>query len=253
MTSIEWTELTWNPITGCTKISPGCANCYAERNAKRMRTSVPQYRNVVNSQGWTGKIELVESKLLEPLHRQQPTMYFVNSMSDLFHKGVPIEFIKEVFKVMNKTPRHTYQILTKRSKRLKEIAPQLDWSANIWMGVSVENQNTVHRVNYLREVPCAVRFLSCEPLLGSLQLDLQDIHWVIAGGESGPGFREMNLDWAREIRDQCVYSGVAFFFKQVGGRTSKTGGRLLDDRTWSEMPSVQNSFQRQKNLGGIPP
>ncbi|MGA9378992.1 MAG: phage Gp37/Gp68 family protein [Phormidium sp.] len=245
-TTIEWVQNpdgtkgeTWNPIVGCTKISPGCTHCYAETMAKRLKAmGMQHYQDVVSDRGWTGKLQLVESALNKPLKRQKPTVYFVNSMSDLFHEEVPIDFLKQVFEVIGKTPWHVYQILTKRHEHLRKLAPQLQWHENIWMGVSVENQNYVHRVDYLREVPAKIRFLSCEPLLGSLQLNLTDIDWVIVGGESGVKHRPMQLEWAQSIRDQCQEADVAFFFKQWGGRTPKAGGRLLDDQIWDEMPKA---------------
>jgi protein gp37 len=245
-TTIEWVQNpdgtkgeTWNPIVGCTKVSPGCAHCYAETMAKRLKAmGMEQYQDVVSDKGWTGKIQMVDSVLKKPLKRQKPTVYFVNSMSDLFHEKVPISFLQEVFEIIRQTPWHVYQILTKRHERLQQLSAQLEWHENIWMGVSVENQNYVHRVDYLRQVPAKVRFLSCEPLLGPLELNLTDIHWVIVGGESGLKHRPMQLEWAQSIRDQCQEADVAFFFKQWGGRTPKVGGRLLDEQIWDEMPEA---------------
>ncbi len=179
---------------------------------------------------------LHENRLEGPTHWRKPSRIFVNSMSDLFHKDVPIEFLEKVFDVMGKTPQHTYQILTKRHQRLVELVPELEWHKNIWMGVSVENQNYVNRIDCLRQVPAKVRFLSCEPLLGPLELDLTDIHWVIVGGESGAKHRPIKEEWVRSIQEQCQDAGVAFFFKQWGGRTPKTGGRLLDGKVWDKMP-----------------
>lgn len=226
-TGIEWTDRTWNPTTGCDKVSPGCTHCYAEAITKRFPKNFPDGFNLT----------LHPKRLEEPKHWRKPTRIFVNSMSDLFHEKVPVEFLKEVFEVIRETPWHMYQILTKRPERLIELAPQLEWHKNIWMGVSVENQNYVHRIDYLRQIPATVRFLSCEPLLGSLQLNLTDIHWVIVGGESGSKHRPMQVEWAQNIREQCQTANVAFFFKQVGGRTPKTGGRLLEGQIWNEMPN----------------
>jgi protein gp37 len=234
-TGIEWTDRTWNPTTGCNKVSPGCTHCYAEAITKRFTNNFPNGFDLT----------LHQERLKEPLRWRTPSRIFVNSMSDLFHEEVPLSFLKEVFEVIRETPWHVYQILTKRHERLLEIAPQLDWHENIWMGVSVENQNYVQRVDYLRKVPAKVRFLSCEPLLGSLQLDLTDIHWVIVGGESGQKHRPMQLEWAQSIRDQCKEQGVAFFFKQWGGRTPKAGGRLLDEEIWDEMPNAWYKHQKQ--------
>lgn len=244
MTTIEWVKNpdgtkgeTWNPITGCEKVSPGCAHCYAETMAKRLKLmQQPAYQDVVDERGWTGKINLVESALEKPLKKKKPTTYFVNSMSDLFHKDVPIEYLQRIFEVIKQTPQHTYQILTKRAERLAEIAPALDWHPNIWMGVSVESQKYVERIEYLKQVPARVRFLSCEPLLGNLRLNLTNIHWVIVGGESGFNCRPVEEEWVRDIRNQCGIAGVPFFFKQWGGYTQKAGGRELDGRTWDEMP-----------------
>ena len=225
-TGIEWTDKTWNPTTGCDKVSPGCLHCYAEEITKRFPNNFPN--------GF--ELTLHPQRLAEPLKWRKPSKIFVNSMSDLFHEKVPLDFIQEVFKVIEKTPQHTYQILTKRPQRLVEISPQLKFHKNLWMGVSVENQNYAYRVDLLRQAPTSVRFLSCEPLLGSLNLDLTDIHWVIVGGESGQKHRPINMDWVRSIRDQCIDAQVAFFFKQVGGRTPKAGGNLLDGETWNQMP-----------------
>jgi protein gp37 len=226
-TGIEWTDKTWNPTTGCDKVSPGCLHCYAEDLTKRFPNGFPNGFNLT----------LHPDRLQQPLKWKKPSKIFVNSMSDLFHEKVPLDFIQEVFKVIEATPRHTYQILTKRPARLVELAPSLQFHKNIWLGVSVENQNYVHRVDLLRQIPVNVRFLSCEPLLGSLRLNLENIHWVIVGGESGQKHRPMNIEWAKDIRDQCQRAKVAFFFKQVGGRTPKSGGKLLDGRVWDEMPS----------------
>ncbi len=236
-TGIEWCDRTWNPATGCDKVSPGCTHCYAEALTKRFHTNFPNGFDLT----------LHRNRLEEPKRWKKPSRIFVNSMSDLFHEEVPIDFLKEVFEVMRETPWHIYQILTKRHERLRELADQLEWHDNIWMGVSVENQNYVHRVDSLRQVDAKVRFLSCEPLLGPLQLDLTGIHWVIVGGESGQKHRPMQVEWAQSIRDQCQEAGVAFFFKQWGGRTPKAAGRLLDEKIWDEMPEAWDKHQRQFN------
>jgi protein gp37 len=230
---IEWTEATWNPVTGCSKVSPGCAHCYAETLSRRFRwTTAP----------WTPanadtNVRLRHERLNQPLRWRRPRVIFVNSMSDLFHEFVPLSFIQDVFSVMEEAHWHTFQILTKRAERLAELAPILDWPANVWMGVSVENNRWAYRADYLRAVPAAVRFISAEPLLGPLdRLNLEGIDWLIAGGESGPRHRPMLEEWVLELRDRSVDAGVAFFFKQWGGRTSKVGGRELDGREWSELP-----------------
>lgn len=240
-TGIEWTEVTWNPTTGCDRISAGCDHCYALSLAKRLkamgqakyqadgdpRTSGPGFGLTVHPDAlrlpytWAG-------------HRT----VFVNSMSDLFHVRVPLSFVRDVFEVIAATPQHTYQVLTKRSARLPKIAGRLDWPSNLWLGVSVENITTLPRVDHLRAVPAAVRFLSCEPLIGPLDgLDLTGIDWVIAGGESGPDHRPLDPSWVMAIRDNCVSASIPFFFKQWGGRTPKAGGRELDGRVWDEMPA----------------
>jgi protein gp37 len=225
-TGIEWTDRTWNPTTGCDKVSPGCTHCYAEAITKRFTQNFPNGFNLT----------LYPDRLDQPKKWRTSSLIFVNSMSDLFHKDVPFEFIKKVFDIIKETPHHVYQILTKRHERLLELADELDWHDNIWMGVSVENQNYVNRVNSLRQVPAKVRFLSCEPLLGNLELDLTEINWVIVGGESGNNHRLIKLEWVEHIRDQCLENNVPFFFKQWGGRTPKAGGRLLDDQIWDQMP-----------------
>ena len=232
--SIEWTESTWNPITGCNKISPGCKFCYAERMSKRLKAmGSTNYEN-----GF--KLSLHEHVLELPLKWKKPQTIFVNSMSDLFHKNVPIEFIHIVFDVMNRTPWHTYQVLTKRSDRLKELSKNLEWGKNIWMGVSIENQDFTFRVDDLRNTDAFVKFLSIEPLIGPIRkLKLTNIHWVIVGGESGPKARPMKPEWVLDIKDQCVEAGVPFFFKQWGGTNKKKSGRLLDGRTWDELPKLR--------------
>ena len=234
--SIEWTDTTWNPLTGCTKISPGCKNCYAERMSRRLKAmGVANYAD-----GF--KLTLHEHMLNQPLTWKAPRRVFVNSMSDLFHKDVPVEFIQRVFAVMRKASQHRFQVLTKRAHRVSELSSQIDWPANVWMGVSVENEDYTVRIDHLRQTGAAVKFLSVEPLLGPIpSLDLTGIDWVIVGGESGPGARPMKPEWVTEIRDQCAKAGVAFFFKQWGGvRKSKTG-RELDGQTWDEMPRAAES------------
>lgn len=229
--SIEWTEATWNPVTGCTKISPGCKHCYAERMAKRLRAmGQPRYA--------AGFRVTLQPDLLElPLHWRQARLIFVNSMSDLFHDAVPLEYVQQVFAVMEEARQHRFQILTKRADRLVDLAGELPWPKNVWMGVSVESERYVERIDRLREVPAAVRFLSLEPLIGPLEdLPLEGIGWVIVGGESGPRARPMRPEWVRSIRSQCQGHGVPFFFKQWGGVRKKRHGRELDGRTWDEMP-----------------
>lgn len=229
---IEWTDSTWNPVTGCTKVSPGCKNCYAERLAGRLRAmGNRRYQN-----GFA--VTLHPDQLTLPLRWRQPRKIFVNSMSDLFHEAVPDDFIRDIFDVMARADWHVFQILTKRSERLASLAGRLSWPPNVWQGVSVESGRYTSRIDHLRTVPAAVRFLSIEPLLGPMpDLALDRIDWVIVGGESGPGRRQMSIAWAREIRDQCVRAAVPFFFKQWGGRTPKAGGRILDRQTWDQMPA----------------
>jgi protein gp37 len=238
--AIEWTEATWNPTTGCDRVSSGCDNCYALALAKRLKAmGAAKYQNDGDprTSGPGFGVTLHPDALNVPYGWKSPRVVFVNSMSDLFHARVPLEFVRQVFQVMADTPQHTYQVLTKRARRLRQIAPKLDWPDNLWMGVSVETENELPRVDDLRHVPAAVRFLSCEPLLGPLPgLGLDGIHWVIAGGESGPHHRPLDKAWVTGIRDTCQDAGVAFFFKQWGGRTPKAGGRLLDGRTWDQMP-----------------
>lgn len=229
--TIEWTESTWNPVTGCTKISQGCKHCYAERMAERLQAmGQPNYRN--------GFELTLQPRMLElPLRWKQPQRIFVNSMSDLFHKDVPLDYIRQVFDVMRRAHWHRFQILTKRADRLAELAPHLEWPENVWMGVSVENSKHMDRIDDLRRAGAKLRFLSLEPLLGPLRgLNLQNIDWVIVGGESGPGARPVQESWILDIRNQCQQAGVAFFFKQWGGQNKKKAGRLLDGRTWDEMP-----------------
>jgi protein gp37 len=239
-TSIEWTEVTWNPVTGCDRISAGCDNCYALTLAKRLKAmGSDKYQNDGDprTSGPGFAVTIHPTALDQPYSWRAPKVVFVNSMSDLFHARVPLEFIQDVIRVMAETPQHTYQVLTKRPLRALRLAEKLDWPPNLWLGVSIESQQTFHRVDHLRQIPAAVRFLSCEPLLAPLDgINLDGIHWVIAGGESGPNYRPMELGWARGIRDACVTAGVPFFFKQWGGRTPKALGRELDGELWDEMP-----------------
>jgi len=228
---IEWTDATWNPVTGCTKISPGCKHCYAERLAHRLQLmGQPNYRN--------GFFLTLQPQMLElPLHWKAPKRIFVNSMSDLFHKDVPLEYIQQVFDVMERADWHQFQILTKRADRLRQVSASLPWPPNVWMGVSVENSDYVDRIDDLRATDAAVKFLSLEPLLGRLpNLKLRGIDWVIVGGESGPGARPMEEHWVLEIRNQCRRAGVAFFFKQWGGVRKSATGRTLQGRTYDDMP-----------------
>ena len=228
---IEWTDATWNPVTGCDKVSPGCKFCYAERLSKRLKAAgMAKYRN-----GFA--VTLHPDTLEIPLRWRKPRSIFVNSMSDLFHDEVPDDFIGAVFDVMTRADWHRYQVLTKRPERVASLNSTLLWPAQIWQGVSVENQDYAHRIDLLRDTAAAVKFLSLEPLLGPMaNLNLEGIDWVIVGGESGPGARPMQPDWARDIRDQCLDAGVPFHFKQWGGVFKKRNGRELDGRTWDEMP-----------------
>jgi protein gp37 len=231
--AIEWTDATWNPVTGCTEVSPGCDRCYARTFAERFR-GVPghPYEQGFDLRLWPTRLEL-------PLKWKAPRRIFVNSMSDLFHKDVPDEFIYQVFEVMRRADHHIFQVLTKRSARLAKLGPSLLWPQHIWVGVSVETIQYRWRVDHLRQVPACVRFISTEPLLGSLnELNLSHIHWVITGGESGIGHRPCNPVWVRELRNKCQEEGIAFFFKQWGGRTPKAGGRELDGKTWNEYPGM---------------
>lgn len=230
---IEWTESTWNPLTGCTKISPGCKHCYAERMARRLHAmGQPNYAN-----GF--RLTLHESAISAPLGWKKPQVIFVNSMSDLFHRDVPVEFIQRIFSVMRSASWHTFQVLTKRSERLLELSPHINWPENVWMGVSVENSDYVYRIDHLRQTQALTKFLSLEPLLGPLPgLDLHGINWVIVGGESGPGARPLKEEWVLEVRDQCHAADVPFFFKQWGGVRKKRAGRQLEGRTWDAMPAL---------------
>jgi protein gp37 len=241
-TSIEWTETTWNPTTGCDRISAGCDNCYALALAKRLKamgSAKYQSDGDPRTSGPGFGLTAHPESLFQPYAWRMPRVVFVNSMSDLFHARVPVDFVAQVFAVIADTPQHTYQVLTKRSSRLRKIASRLEWPSNLWMGVSVEDSSALYRVDDLRSVPAAVRFLSCEPLIGPLDgLRLDDIGWVIAGGESGPGHRPLDVSWVTAIRDSCIDAGVPFFFKQWGGRTPKEGGRDLDGRSWDQMPAL---------------
>ena len=228
---IEWTESSWNPVTGCTKISEGCRNCYAERMARRLKAmGQPNYRN-----GF--KVTCHPHTLTLPLKWKKPRTIFVNSMSDLFHEEIPLAFLDEIFFTMNEARWHTFQVLTKRAEYMAQISGRFNWTPNIWMGVTVESAKHVERMDFLRDVPAAVRFLSLEPLLGPIpDLNLDGIDWVIVGGESGPGARPMRKEWVLEIRDRCLNVGVPFFFKQWGGVQKKKAGRLLEDKIWDQMP-----------------
>jgi protein gp37 len=242
--AIEWTEATWNPTTGCDKVSTGCDNCYALTLSKRLKAmGAAKYQNDGDprSSGPGFGVTIHPDALGLPYRWRQPRVVFVNSMSDLFHAKVPVGFIRDVFDVMRDTPQHTYQVLTKRALRLRRVGAGLDWPDNVWMGVSVENAAQLCRADDLRATPAKVRFLSAEPLLGPLftpdaSLDLTGIDWVITGGESGPRARRCDPEWVRDIRDACRHTGVAFFHKQWGGRTPKAGGRELDGREHSAMP-----------------
>lgn len=234
--SIEWTEATWNPTTGCNKVSSGCKFCYAEVMTRRLKgMGQEKYRD-----GF--KLRLHPDTVSAPYLWKKPQLVFVNSMSDLFHKDVPLNFIRQVFQVMNQTPQHTYQVLTKRADILKQYAPYLDFTHNIWIGVSVEDQNVTDRIEHLRKVNAHVRFLSLEPLLGPLNdLNLDGIHWVIVGGESGQKARQMKRVWVEAIRKHCKHQNVPFFFKQWGGKNKKQAGRILNGRTYNDMPLVTNN------------
>lgn len=262
-TSIEWTQQTWNPTVGCRRVSPGCNNCYAIIQAHRFRH--PHYQGVTERRDgrtdWTGLFaQAPEHIITAPLRNSKPTKYFVNSMSDLFGEGVLDDLIMRVYDIMADTPQHTYQVLTKRPNRALKLVDKLRWTPNIWMGVSIEADKFVGRADLLRKIPAAVRFISAEPLLGPLpSLDFAGIHWVIVGGESGPRSRPMHIDWARDLRDRCQAAGVAYFFKQWGNhdqfgiyhRSKRDAGRVLDGRTWDEMPD--NSHEPSKALALIDP
>lgn len=251
--SIEWTEATWNPVVGCMLISPGCTNCYAMRMARRLEAmGQSKYAGTTHISGgrpkWNGTIRLDEKSLELPTAWKTGRIIFVNSMSDLFHEDVPLAFIQRVFETMANTPRHTYQVLTKRAEILEKLSSSLTWPKNVWMGVSVENADYQWRIDHLRRTKAKVKFLSLEPLLGPLDdIDLHDIDWVIAGGESGPGARPMDSNWVRAIRDQCAAAGVAFHFKQWGGVNKKKTGRILDGRTWDDLPEAALTSVRRLN------
>ncbi|MCL4465880.1 MAG: phage Gp37/Gp68 family protein [Chloroflexi bacterium] len=242
--AIEWTNSTWNPLTGCTKISPGCSNCYAERMAARLRAmGQPNYAN-----GF--QLTLHEHALSMPLRWKKAQNIFVNSMSDLFHRDVPAQFILQVFEVMAKAHWHRFQVLTKRSSRLLKLSSDLSWQTNIWMGVSVESREYKFRIDHLRDTQACVKFLSIEPLLGPLgYLDLKGIDWVIVGGESGPRARPLQSAWVVDIREQCNEARVPFFFKQWGGRNKKKTGRHLEGRTWDQMPAYTVDHRAHQSLG----
>jgi len=251
-TDIEWTDATWNPVTGCDKISPGCLNCYAERIAERFRG----VKNHHFEQGFD--LRLFPDRLKTPMKWKKPRKIFVNSMSDLFHRDIPSDFIEQVFYTMKKCPQHTFQVLTKRPERAYNCKETLPWGNNIWIGTSIENKGFLHRIEKIRNIPAGRRFLSLEPLLGDLgQINLRHIDWVIVGGESGPRSRPMDPAWVRNIRDQCIDSKVPFFFKQWGGVRKKETGRLLDGKYWNQFPEENNDRNRvsEKNSsrekGGI--
>lgn len=243
--AIEWTEITWNPVTGCDRVAAGCDNCYALTLAKRLKAmGSDKYQNDGDprTSGPGFGVTIHPNSLAQPYRWRSPKVVFVNSMSDLFHAKVPIGFIRDIFDVIRETPQHTYQVLTKRSLRMLRMSEKLDWPENLWMGVSVESADVVDRIDHLRQTPAHVKFLSCEPLLTQLpDLNLTGINWLIAGGESGPNARSMDPVWVEDLRDQCMDQGVAFFFKQWGGRTPKANGRLLDGRTWDQMPALQSA------------
>ena len=245
--TIEWTDATWNPVAGCTVLSPGCTNCYAMRMAARLAAmGQEKYRGLTRPSGgrqvWSGRVRCDEASLDVPLRWRKPRIVFVNSMSDLFHADVPESFIAKVWATMKATPQHTFQILTKRPERMREVAERMDFLTNVWLGTSVEASEYLGRLHELRFTRAAVRFASFEPLLGPISdADLTGLHWAIVGGESGPGSRPMKREWVRALQVQCAEHGVAFFFKQWGGTQKKRTGRELDGRTWDEMPSIQKS------------
>jgi len=243
--SIEWTQMTWNPTTGCNKVSAGCKYCYAEILSKRLQAmGQKKYRN-----GF--KLTLHPETLKIPYSWKKPKVVFVNSMSDLFHKDIPLKYIQQVFKVMKDNPIHTFQILTKRGDVLAEYSPILDWAPNIWMGVSVEDERVISRIDYLRNTGAFIKFLSLEPLIGPLpDLNLYNIDWIIVGGESGPKARTMKKDWVLDIRDQCNKANVKFFFKQWGGVNKKKAGRKLEGKTYNEMPEIKTPLS-QTDCGAL--
>lgn len=252
-TAIEWTDATWNPTTGCDRVSPGCDHCYALRLAGRLKTmGQPKYQadgNPVTSGPGFG-VTVHPDTLDLPRTWARPRIVFVNSMSDLFHPHVPLAFVQDVFRVIVETPRHRYQVLTKRPLRARRLADELPWPANLWLGTSIETDDYIERADQLRAIPAAVRFLSLEPLLGPLpSLDLTGIDWVIVGGESGPNARPLHPEWAEQLLDRCQAAHIAFFFKQWGGRTPKAGGRQLLGRTWNELPRAQPSGPTKASAG----
>ena len=253
-TSIEWTDVTWNPVAGCTVLSPGCTNCYAMRLAARLEAmGTLKYRGLTRRTGsrakWNGIVRTDEAVLVAPLHWTKPRMVFVNSMSDLFHPGVPEEFIARVWDVMARASKHTFQILTKRPQRMAEIVQHFPLLSNVWLGTSVENADYLSRLDYLRRARARVRFVSFEPLLSSIgQPDLNGINWAIVGGESGPQARQMDRDWVEEIHAACRTHDTAFFFKQWGGRNKKATGRVLNGRTWDEFPIAFGQAKTQQFL-----
>lgn len=244
-TSIEWTDATWNPVAGCAILSAGCTNCYAMRMAARLEAmGLEKYAGLTRKSGgsvkWTGRLFLDRESLSIPAKWSKPRRVFVNSMSDLFHADVPANFIAEIWRVMGETQRHTYQILTKRPDRMVEIVPDLPWLPNVWLGASVEDSRVLHRLDDLRQVPAAIRFVSFEPLIGSVrEADLSEIQWAIVGGESGPNAREMKAAWVDEIKVICQRHGASFFFKQWGGRNKKSAGRTYQGRTWDDLPALR--------------
>jgi protein gp37 len=241
--SIEWTEMTWNPTTGCDKISAGCKFCYAEVMSRRLQAmGVEKYEN-------NFELTIHSSELKLPYSWKKPKIVFVNSMSDLFHKDVPLEFIKKVFKVMNECPQHTFQVLTKRADILLKYSSELNWTENIWMGVSVESKKFTERIDLLRQTGAKMKFISIEPLIGAIgKLSLKDIDWVIVGGESGHKARPMKKEWVIDIKNQCSESKVSFFFKQWGGKRKKEAGRVLDGETYDEMPTYAAKNQATENI-----
>lgn len=247
-TAIEWTNATWNPLTGCTRVTMGCDHCYAfALHDMRYQAFLAGKSMPVQYHKPFSEVQLLPGRLEQPLKVRKPQMYFVNSMSDLFHSEVPDEYIRQVFEIMRRADWHTFQVLTKRVGRLRRLGKALDWPGNVWAGVSLETDDLVGRVDALREVPAAIRFLSCEPLLGPLpSLNLTGIDWVITGGESGPNARHCDADWVRGIRDLCVARGVPYFHKQWGGRNPKAGGRELDGEVWSEFPQKPFQFDAER-------
>ena len=249
-TTIEWTDATWNPVAGCQVITPGCTNCYAMRMAARLEAmGVEKYEGLTRKSGnryvWTGKVRLDEETLETPLRWKKPRKIFVNSMSDLFHDDVPEDFIRRVWSVMEQTPRHTYQILTKRPERMREVVTKLGLPAmeHVWLGTSVEDAGVLPRLDDLRATPAIIRFVSFEPLIGSVrEADLADIHWAIVGGESGPRARPMAPEWVDEIRLNCLGTGTAFFFKQWGGKNKKAAGRMLHGQEWNNLPAQKSAM-----------